>query len=313
MGLPRLAVIVPCYNEEEALPHTIPKILEVLDSLIGEGLVSPQSYLLFVDDGSTDGTWTYLKKAKSSEGERIRAFRLSRNFGHQSALLCGLLEADYDIAVTIDADLQDPPEVIPQMVRKYHEGYKVVYGVRKDRSVDSPLKRTSAQFFYWLMEKLGTRVIRNHADFRLISREVAEVLKSMDEVNLFLRGMIPYTGFPSAVVEYERKRRVAGKTKYPLRKMLSFAWEGITSFSTVPLRVITITGFVIFILSLVMTVWAIGVKLSGRSIAGWLSVVLPMYILGGLNLFFLGILGEYIGKIYLETKKRPRYIVEERL
>ena len=199
------------------------------------------------------------------------------------------------------------------MVRKYHEGYRVVYGVRKDRSVDSPLKRFSAEAFYWLMEKLGTRVIRNHADFRLISKEVTDVLRRMEEVNLFLRGMIPYTGFPGTVVEYERKRRVAGETKYPLRKMLSFAWEGITSFSTVPLRIITVTGFVIFIISLIMTIWAVAVKLSGKSIAGWLSVVLPMYILGGLNLFFLGILGEYIGKIYMETKKRPRYIVEERI
>ncbi len=313
MDAPLLAIIVPCYNEEEALPHTAPKLIEVLKDLISENLVRGDSYLLFVDDGSTDSTWEFLRSLKEREGNRVKAIKLSRNFGHQSALLCGLLEADYDIAVTIDADLQDPPEVIVEMVRKYHEGYRVVYGVRKDRSVDSPLKRFSAEAFYWLMEKLGTRVIRNHADFRLISKEVTDVLRRMEEVNLFLRGMIPYTGFPWTVVEYERKRRVAGETKYPLRKMLSFAWEGITSFSTVPLRIITVTGFVIFIISLIMTIWAVAVKLSGKSIAGWLSVVLPMYILGGLNLFFLGILGEYIGKIYMETKKRPRYIVEERI
>ncbi len=313
MDAPLLAIIVPCYNEEEALPHTAPKLIEVLKDLISENLVRGDSYLLFVDDGSTDSTWEFLRSLKEREGNRVKAIKLSRNFGHQSALLCGLLEADYDIAVTIDADLQDPPEVIVEMVRKYHEGYRVVYGVRRDRSVDSPLKRFSAEAFYWLMEKLGTRVIRNHADFRLISKEVTDVLRRMEEVNLFLRGMIPYTGFPWTVVEYERKRRVAGETKYPLRKMLSFAWEGITSFSTVPLRIITVTGFVIFIISLAMTIWAVAVKLSGKSIAGWLSVVLPMYILGGLNLFFLGILGEYIGKIYMETKKRPRYIVEERI
>ncbi len=313
MDAPLLAIIVPCYNEEEALPHTAPKLIEVLKDLISENLVRGDSYLLFVDDGSTDSTWEFLRSLKEREGNRVKAIKLSRNFGHQSALLCGLLEADYDIAVTIDADLQDPPEVIVEMVRKYHEGYRVVYGVRKDRSVDSPLKRFSAEAFYWLMEKLGTRVIRNHADFRLISKEVTDVLRRMEEVNLFLRGMIPYTGFPWTVVEYERKRRVAGETKYPLRKMFSFAWEGITSFSTVPLRIITVTGFVIFIISLIMTIWAVAVKLSGKSIAGWLSVVLPMYILGGLNLFFLGILGEYIGKIYMETKKRPRYIVEERI
>ena len=313
MDAPLLAIIVPCYNEEEALPHTAPKLIEVLKDLISENLVRGDSYLLFVDDGSTDSTWEFLRALKEREGNRVKAIKLSRNFGHQSALLCGLLEADYDIAVTIDADLQDPPEVIVEMVKKYHDGYRVVYGVRKDRSVDSPLKRFSAEAFYWLMEKLGTRVIRNHADFRLISKDVSDVLRKMEEVNLFLRGMIPYTGFPWTVVEYERKRRVAGETKYPLRKMLSFAWEGITSFSTVPLRIITITGFVIFIISLAMTVWAVAVKLSGKSIAGWLSVVLPMYILGGLNLFFLGILGEYIGKIYMETKKRPRYIVEERI
>ncbi len=313
METPLLAIIVPCYNEEDALPRTAPRLLEVLGSLIDRGLVSKDSYLLFVDDGSEDGTWEYLRSLASSRQGRVRAIKLSRNFGHQNALLCGLLEADYDIAVSIDADLQDPPELIEEMVKKYREGYKVVYGVRKDRSVDSPLKRLSAEAFYWLMRKLGTGVIRNHADFRLISKDVKRVLEDMGEVNLFLRGMVPFVGFPSATVEYERRRRIAGKTKYPLRKMIAFAWEGISSFSIVPLRVITITGFLIFIASLFMTFWAIAVKISGKSIAGWLSVVLPMYILGGLNLFFLGILGEYIGKIYMETKRRPRYVVEERL
>ena len=313
MEAPLLAIVVPCYNEEEALPHTAPKLLEVLESLIEKGLVSSKSYLLFVDDGSTDRTWDLLKSFKASHPDKIRAIKLSRNFGHQNALLCGLLESEFDIAVTIDADLQDPPEVIEEMVRKYREGYKVVYGVRKDRSVDSTFKRLSAEIFYWVMAKLGTGVIKNHADFRLISKEVRDVLKRMEEVNLFLRGMIPFIGFPHTVVEYERKERVAGRTKYPLGKMISFAWEGISSFSLVPLKVITITGFLIFLASLIMSVWAVIVKISGRSIAGWLSVVLPMYILGGLNLFFLGILGEYVGKIYLETKRRPRYIVEERL
>ena len=313
METPLLAIIVPCYNEEDALPRTAPRLLEVLGSLIDRGLVSKDSYLLFVDDGSEDGTWEYLRSLASSRQGRVRAIKLSRNFGHQNALLCGLLEADYDVAVSIDADLQDPPELIEEMVKKYGEGYKVVYGVRKDRSVDSPLKRLSAEAFYWLMRKLGTGVIRNHADFRLISKDVKRVLEGMGEVNLFLRGMVPFVGFPSTTVEYERRRRIAGKTKYPLRKMIAFAWEGISSFSIVPLRVITITGFLIFIASLFMTFWAIAVKISGKSIAGWLSVVLPMYILGGLNLFFLGILGEYIGKIYMETKRRPRYVVEERL
>jgi glycosyltransferase involved in cell wall biosynthesis len=313
MSEPRLAIVVPCYNEESALPHSAPRIIEVLKDMVAGGLVSSDSYVLFVDDGSRDGTWEFLKELKKEQGERVRAIKLSRNFGHQSALICGLLESEYDIAVTIDADLQDPPEVIPRMVEKYREGYEVVYGVRRDRKVDSPLKRLSAELFYWLMDRLGTRVIKNHADFRLLSRRVREVLKDMGEVNLFLRGMIPYIGFPSAVVEYERAKRVAGKTKYPFRKMISFAWEGITSFSTVPLRIITITGFIIFIASLIMSIWAVAVKLTGRSIAGWLSVVLPMYIIGGLNLFFIGIIGEYVGKIYLETKRRPRYIVEERI
>ncbi len=313
MEAPLLAIIIPCYNEEDALPRTAPRLLEVLRYLIDKGLVRRDSYLLFVDDGSEDGTWEYIKTLRSANPGHVRAIRLSRNFGHQNALLCGLLEADYDIAVSIDADLQDPPELIEEMVKKYREGYKVVYGVRKDRSVDSTLKRLSAEAFYWLMRKLGTGVIRNHADFRLISKEVKRVLEGMGEVNLFLRGMIPFTGFPHATVEYDRRERVAGKTKYPLKKMIAFAWEGISSFSIVPLRIITITGFLIFIASLLMTFWAIAVKISGRSIAGWLSVVLPMYILGGLNLFFLGILGEYIGKIYMETKRRPRYVVEERL
>ncbi len=313
MTAPTLAIIVPCYNEESALPHSAPKILEVLKDMVSDGLISPESYIQFIDDGSTDGTWEFLKSLRGTNGERVRAIKLSRNFGHQNALLCGLLECDYDIAVTIDADLQDPPDVIQSMVEKYHEGYQVVFGVRKDRSVDSPLKRYSAELFYWIMEKLGTRVVRNHADFRLISRKVRDVLVKMEEVNLFLRGMVPYIGFPSTVVEYERAKRVAGKTKYPFRRMLSFAWEGITSFSVVPLRVITVIGFLIFIASLIMSLWAVAVKISGRSITGWLSVVLPMYIIGGLNLFFIGILGEYIGKIYMETKRRPRYIVEERI
>ncbi len=313
MEAPLLAIVVPCYNEEEALPHTIPRLLGILEGLIKKGLVNSRSYLLFVDDGSTDRTWDLLKSFKTSHPDKVRAIKLSRNFGHQNALLCGLLESEYDIAVTIDADLQDPPEVIEEMIRKYMEGYKVVYGVRKDRSVDSFFKRISAELFYWIMAKLGTGIVKNHADFRLISKEVRNVLERMEEVNLFLRGMIPFIGFSHAVVEYERRERVAGRTKYPLRRMLSFAWEGISSFSLVPLKIITITGLIIFLVSLAMAVWAVMVKISGRSIAGWLSVVLPMYILGGLNLFFLGILGEYIGKIYMETKRRPRYVVEERL
>ena len=313
MSLPRLAVIVPSYNEAEVLPKSIPEIISVLRDLKSKGLVSQDSYVLIVDDGSTDGTWEVVKSLSEKYGEEVRAFRLSRNFGHQSALLCGLLEGDYHIAITIDADLQDPPEVMEEMVKRYHEGFKVVYGVRKDRSVDSAFKRATAGAFYKFMRSIGVKLIENHADYRLISREVRDVLAGMEEVNLFLRGLIPYVGFKSTEVYYERAKRVAGETKYPLRKMLSFAWEGITSFSTLPLRIITIVGFLIFVASLLMSVWAVFVKLSGRSIAGWLSVVLPMYMIGGLNLFFIGIIGEYVGKIYMETKRRPRYIVEERL
>ncbi len=313
MSLPRLAVIVPSYNEAEVLPKSIPEIISVLRDLKSKGLVSQDSYVLIVDDGSTDGTWEVVKSLSEKYGEEVRAFRLSRNFGHQSALLCGLLEGDYHIAITIDADLQDPPEVMEEMVKRYHEGFKVVYGVRKDRSVDSAFKRATAGAFYKFMRSVGVKLIENHADYRLISREVRDVLAGMEEVNLFLRGLIPYVGFKSTEVYYERAKRVAGETKYPLRKMLSFAWEGITSFSTLPLRIITIVGFLIFVASLLMSVWAVFVKLSGRSIAGWLSVVLPMYMIGGLNLFFIGIIGEYVGKIYMETKRRPRYIVEERL
>ncbi len=313
MSLPKLAVIVPSYNEADVLPKSIPKILSVLRDLKNKGLVSHDSYVIIVDDGSTDGTWEVIKSLSEKYGDEVKAFKLSRNFGHQSALLCGLLESDYDVAITIDADLQDPPEVMEEMVRRYHEGFKVVYGVRRDRSVDSAFKRSTAGAFYKFMRSIGVRLVENHADYRLISREVRDVLANMDEVNLFLRGLIPYVGFRSTEVYYERAKRVAGETKYPLRKMISFAWEGITSFSTLPLRIITVVGFFIFVASLLMSIWAVFVKLSGRSIAGWLSVVLPMYMIGGLNLFFIGIIGEYVGKIYMETKRRPRYIVEEKI
>ncbi len=313
MKAPLLAIIMPCYNEEEVLPESVPRVLAVLENIVKEGLVREDSYVLLVDDGSVDATWEVIKDLKKKFNNRIKAFKLSRNFGHQSALLCGLLECDYDIAITLDADLQDPPELIKEMVLKYLQGYKIVYGVRKERKVDSFFKRTTAKAFYKLMSLLGTPVIENHADYRLISKEVKEILKDMKEVNLFLRGLIPYIGFKGAKVEYERKRRIAGKTKYSLKKMVSFAWEGITSFSIIPLRLITFLGFIIFLTSLIMSIWAIFVKLMGKSIAGWLSIVLPMYIIGGLNLFFLGIIGEYIGKIYTEVKRRPRYIIEEKL
>ncbi len=313
MKTPLLAVIMPCYNEEEVLPQSVPKVLAVLNDMVREGLVREDSYVLLVDDGSVDATWEVIKNLKEKFGNKLKALKLSRNFGHQNALLCGLLECDYDIAITLDADLQDPPELMKEMVLKYLQGYKIIYGVRKERKVDSFFKRTTAKLFYKLMSLLGTPIIENHADYRLISKEVKEILKDMKEVNLFLRGLIPYMGLKWTKVEYERKKRIAGKTKYSLKKMVSFAWEGITSFSIMPLRLITFLGFIIFLTSLIMSVWAVIVKFMGKSIAGWLSIVLPMYIIGGLNLFFIGIIGEYIGKIYMEVKRRPRYIIEEKL
>ncbi len=310
---PLIAIVIPCYNEEEVINIAFEEINRVLENLIKNNEIDKRSYIVFVDDGSTDRTWELIKKLHEKFPERVKGLKLSRNRGHQNALIAGIFSFDYDACITMDADLQDPPEVIKEMINKYKEGYEIVYGVRAKRDSDSLFKRKSAELFYDFMNMLGVELIKNHADFRLLGSRAVKALSMYNETNLFLRGLIPSIGFKSEKVFYERRKRAGGKSKYTLGKMISFAWEGITSFSILPLRMITIAGALIFFVSLILSVWALFLKLTGRSVAGWASIVLPLYILGGLNMLFLGIIGEYVGKAYIETKKRPRFIVEEKL
>jgi glycosyltransferase involved in cell wall biosynthesis len=307
----KLGIVVPCYNEEEVLRETAKRLLPVLDRLAAAGKVSPESRIFFVDDGSRDKTWSLIE-ALGQEDPRVAGIKLSRNRGHQNALLAGLFTASGDALVSIDADLQDDVTVIEQMVDAHLGGADVVYGVRKTRESDSVFKRNTALGFYGLMRSLGADVIENHADFRLMSRRAIEALKEFREVNLFLRGLVPLVGFPSEIIYYDRAARFAGVSKYPLRRMISFALEGLTSFSVGPLRLITMTGLVVFLLSMFMSVFIVGVKLfSTRAVPGWASTVLPVYFIGGIQILCIGVIGEYIGKIYKETKARPRYIIEK--
>lgn len=305
-----LTLVVPCFNEEEVLPDTAHRLSALLARLSRDGLVSPNSRVLFVDDGSTDGTWPLIESL-SQRDSALAGMKLSRNRGHQNALLAGLFTAEGDVMVSIDADLQDDIEVIGDMVRQHHLGAEVVYGVRKHRNADSAFKRLTAAGFYRLMRLLGADSISNHADFRLMSRRAVEALKQFGEVNLFLRGIVPLIGYRSAIVRYDRLERRAGVTKYPLRRMLGLALDAITSFSVVPLRIITFVGFVVFLLSAAMGGWALWAHLfSDQTLPGWTSTILPIYFLGGVQILCIGILGEYMGKLYQEAKARPRYIIE---
>lgn len=307
----QLSIVVPCYNEEEVLTESSKRLLGLLKRLVDKKEIAENSLIYFVDDGSKDRTWEIISKL-SSENSQIKGIKLSRNKGHQNALLAGLFSASGDALVSIDADLQDDVSVIEDMVEKFKEGRDVVYGVRSKRDSDTWFKRFTAEGFYKLMGLMGVDIVFNHADYRLMSRRVVEHLKSYEEVNLFLRAMVPLIGFSSDVVEYERSERFAGESKYPLRKMISFAWDGITSFSVTPLRLISMIGAVIFVISLFISIWALGVKLFGVSaVPGWASTVLPIYFIGGIQLLSLGVIGEYVGKIYSETKKRPKFIVEQ--
>jgi glycosyltransferase involved in cell wall biosynthesis len=308
-GMPSLAIIVPCYNEEEVLLQTAGALRLLLVELRDERLASADSSICFVDDGSRDQTWNMIS-ALSSRHDDVQGFKLSRNFGHQGAVLAGMLECDRDVVVTIDADLQDDERCIIEMLRRYREGFDIVLGVRSDRSSDSAFKRFSAELYYRAVRAAGVRIVFNHADFRLLSREAIAILRQYGESNLFLRGLIPLIGLPSTLVEYARKERQAGESKYPFKKMLAFAWEGVTSFSVMPLRAVAATGAVISLASLAVTAWALGVRLVGDVVPGWASTVVPMYFLGGVQILCLGVIGEYIGKIYLETKRRPRYSIE---
>jgi len=311
--IPKLAIVAPCYNEEEVLPETIRRLLALLERMEASGLVGGDSALYFVDDGSRDNTWSIIRESASRDS-RIHGIKLAHNQGHQNALLAGLFSAEGDAIVSIDSDLQDDIMVIWQMTEHYLAGFDIVYGVRSSREIDTFFKRTTAQAYYRLMKALGVDLVYNHADYRLMSRRAIEGLKGYHEVNLFLRGIVPILGFRTASVFYQRKERFAGESKYPLRKMMALAINGITSFSVVPLRMITWLGLLVSIGSLGMVVWIlIGKFLMDSTIPGWASSVIPIYFLGGVQLLSMGILGEYISKIYLETKRRPRYLIEETL
>lgn len=306
-----LTIVVPCFNEEAMLPQTVSALLGVLDGLTQAGKISAGSQLCFVDDGSHDRTWALIEQCAARDS-RVHGIKLSRNHGHQKALLAGLMTAPGDAVVSIDADLQDDVGVIERMVDEFRGGKQVVLGVRVDRSADTWRKRLFAEGYYRVLKRMGVDLVFNHADFRLLGRRALDTLKEYSEVNLFLRGVIPTIGFATAIVSYDRKERVAGESKYTVRKMLSLAVEGVTSFSALPLRMIAALGIAIFFGSLVLSVWVLASRFfSANVVPGWASSVLPMYFLGGVQLLSIGIVGEYVAKIYMETKRRPRFILEK--
>jgi glycosyltransferase involved in cell wall biosynthesis len=309
-----VGIIVPCYNEQEVIETTVASLLELLDVYIKEHLVSAESFIGLVDDRSKDATWEMIREL-ARMNNRIKAIRLSSNRGHQYALLAGLMEFNEqaDCLVSIDADLQDDMKVIGDMIRRFQDGNQIVYGVRKSRQTDTFFKRGSAQAFYHILRIFNKEAIFNHADFRLTSQKVIREFSNYTEVNLYLRGLFPSMGFSTAIVYYDRKKRMAGKTKYPVRKMFSLAIDGITSFSIVPLRMISIIGFFVFLICVLLMIYALAAFIHHKTIPGWFSTVLPFYFLGGIQILCIGIIGEYLGKIYKEVKRRPRYIVDERL
>ena len=308
---PKLTIVVPCYNEQDVLPETVRRLSDLITSLILKQKVAGSSEILFVDDGSSDQTWRLIAK-HSAASTAVRGIKLSRNRGHQIALLAGLHVADGDAIVSIDADLQDDINVIETMLDKFCEGHEVVYGVRDDRSSDSFAKRSTAEIYYKVLAAMGVEVVFNHADFRLLSKRALNALKQYDEVNLFLRGIVPTLGYRSCQVTYERKERFAGQSKYPLRKMLALAFDGVTSFSAMPLRFIAGLGVLLFLVSLATSIWVLWVKLfTLDAIPGWASSVLPMYLLGGIQLLSVGVVGEYVAKLYMEAKRRPKFFIEE--
>jgi len=307
-----LYIVVPCYNEEEVLPETSRRLEEKLKALIAAGKISGKSRALFVNDGSKDATWQVISRL-CQRSPLFCGVDLSRNRGHQNALLAGLMTAKdrADAVVSMDADLQDDVDAVDEMVDKFLEGVDIVYGVRSSRKKDSFFKRFTAEGFYRVMNALGAETVFNHADYRLMSRRALEGLAQFHEVNLFLRGIVPMIGYRTDVVRYERGERFAGESKYPLKKMLSFAMEGVTSLSVKPLRMITALGFLIFLVSLVMIVYNFVRFFTGHTVTGWASLACSLWALGGLILLALGVVGEYIGKIYLESKGRPRFLIRE--
>lgn len=309
-----LYLVIPCYNEQEVLGETTKRLTEKLNTMIGGDIISAQSRILYVDDGSADVTWDMICGLNKSN-DFVTGIKLSRNKGHQNALLAGLFEAaeSADMIVSMDADLQDDIEVLDKFVQEYYNGSQIVYGVRKSRKKDSIFKRSTAAAFYRLMKAMGVEIVYNHADYRLMSKRAVEELKEYKEVNLFLRGIIPLIGFKTSVVEYDRGERFAGKSKYPLRKMVYFAIDGITSTSVRPIRMITVFGLITVIFSIIYAIDVLIGYLSGGTVPGWATSVLLTVFFGGAQIMCTGIIGEYVGKIYLETKERPRYIIEDRL
>lgn len=307
-----LYIVVPCYKEQEVLPETSKRLREKILALRAAGKISDKSRVMFVNDGSSDNTWPMIAALHEKEPEMFSGVNLSRNRGHQNALLAGLMTAvNYaDMIVSMDADLQDDINAVDGMVDAYHEGFEVVYGVRSKRDTDTFFKRFTAEGFYKVMKALGVDIVFNHADYRLMSRRAVEGLAQFSEVNLFLRGIVPQIGYKWTTVTYERAERFAGESKYPLKKMLAFAADGITSFSVKPIRLVLTTGVIVFLISLVMLLYALISKLMGGTAAGWTSLMGSIWLIGGIQLLSLGIVGEYIGKIYNETKRRPRFIIE---
>ncbi|SFU32540.1 glycosyltransferase family 2 protein [Butyrivibrio sp. M55] len=308
----RLFCVIPCYNEQEVLPETSKRLKEKIEDLVGRKMIAPDSRILLVNDGSKDETWNIIKKLHE-EDEVFQGINLSKNMGHQNALLAGLMTAKdlCDMAISLDADLQDDINAIDAMVDKFNkEDCEVVYGVRSKRTTDTFFKRFTAESYYKLIDAMGAKTVYNHADYRLLSRRALQALSEFGEVNLFLRGIVPMLGFKSDIVYYERAERFAGESKYPLKKMLSFAIEGITSLSTKPIKMITGLGFFIFFASIVVLIYSLVRYFTNHTIPGWTTTVLSVWAIGGLIMISLGVIGEYIGKIYLETKNRPRFIIE---
>lgn len=306
---PTLSIVVPCFNEEAVLHTLLARLARLSEDLLASGRIAEPAEIILVDDGSGDATWEIITSAHRAGP--VTGIRLSRNHGHQRALLAGLMQARADVVVSMDADLQDDPDVVADMIDAYRKGAEIVYGVRASRASDSRFKRWTARGYYRLLAMLGTELIPDHADFRLMSRRALAALSGFEETNLFLRGLVREIGFASCTVHYDRTSRTAGESKYSLAKMLALAFEGITSFSVRPLRIIALVGCIIAALAFIMAGYSLFAWAAGKTLSGWTSVVVPMYLLGGLHLIALGVIGEYVGKIYHETKRRPRFILDE--
>lgn len=309
-----LYVVIPCYNEEEVLNETTKRLKEKMNKLISKKIISQESKVMYVNDGSNDKTWELIERIHKNE-ELFTGICLSRNRGHQNALLAGLMTAKKyaDVVISMDADLQDDINAIDDMLESYQNGNEVVYGVRSSRKKDTWFKKTTAKFFYKFMKFMGVDIVFNHADYRLASKRVLDELENYKEVNLFLRGIFPLIGFKSDVVYYERSERFAGKSKYPLKKMLSFAWDGITSFSIKPIRFVLGLGLLMFIISILVLIYCIVIKCIGKAVAGWTFIVCSVWLVSAIQMLAIGLIGEYIGKIYNETKARPKFIISKNL